>query len=293
MTKKTPRKTTKKTRKTPTRKSTPKRATARKSTPKRSAPGKSTTARTPGGGPYWVGFDLGGTKMMATVFDAKLRPIGSKRRKTKGLIGAQAGMDRLCQTIDMALADAGIAPGDLGGIGVGCPGPLDLDKGVVIDMPNLGWKRVPVKRTLERRFGCAAHILNDVDAGVYGEAVAGAGKGARCVVGVFPGTGIGGGAVYEGKVVRGSKGSCMEIGHFPAVTNGPLCGCGPARLPRGRRQPPRDRCRGGQGGPTVATPPTSSRRRAPTSRRSGAERSPTRSVAVTRWSNGSCVRRHD
>jgi glucokinase len=68
--------------------------------------------------------------------------------------------------------------------------------------------------------------MNDVDAGVYGEYRFGAGRGARCLLGVFPGTGIGGGCVYEGEVIRGKTGSCMEVGHMQVAPGGPLCGCG-------------------------------------------------------------------
>ncbi|MCU0880021.1 MAG: ROK family protein, partial [Pirellulaceae bacterium] len=79
---------------------------------------------------------------------------------------------------------------------------------------------------LEKEFGCPAVILNDVDAGVYGEYRFGAGKNARCLVGVFPGTGIGGGCVLEGNVLRGKNMSCFEIGHVQVSDNGPACGCG-------------------------------------------------------------------
>ncbi len=174
----------------------------------------------------WVGFDLGGTKMLAAVFDGNFRPIGRKRRKTRGQEGMKAGLDRLIGTIEDALADAGIQPNEVAGIGVGCPGPLDLDRGVVLETPNLGWTNAPVRRTLEKAFGCATVIANDVDAGVFGEYRFGAARGARCVVGVFPGTGIGGGCVYEGTLLRGRTGSCMEIGHIPVVPDGALCGCG-------------------------------------------------------------------
>lgn len=175
---------------------------------------------------YWVGFDLGGTKMLATVFDHTFKPLGRKRKKTKAQAGAEAGLNRVIQTIQATLEEAGIAPDQLLGIGVGCPGPLDLDRGIVFEMPNLGWKDTPMKEVLEKAFGCPVIIANDVDAGVYGEYRFGAAHGARCVVGVFPGTGIGGGCVYEGQIIRGSTGSCMEIGHIPISPDGPLCGCG-------------------------------------------------------------------
>lgn len=175
---------------------------------------------------YWVGFDLGGTKMLAKIFDAQFRPLGSKRRKTRGHEGVEAGLARMVETVKDACADAGVSTRELAGIGVGVPGPLDLDKGVILETPNLGWKNVNLKRTLEKAFSCPAMICNDVDAGVYGEYRFGAGQDAHCVVGVFPGTGIGGGCVYEGRILRGERGSCMEIGHMPVEVGGPLCGCG-------------------------------------------------------------------
>lgn len=173
-----------------------------------------------------VGFDLGGTKMMAAVFDPGFQPLARRRRKTRGHEGQKAGLERIAETIDQALAEANVPPDRLSAIGVGCPGPLDLDKGIICDAPNLGWKNVPIREYLERRYNCRAVISNDVDAGVYGETRFGAGKGARCVVGVFPGTGIGGGCVYEGKILRGAKSSCMELGHIQVMRDGPRCGCG-------------------------------------------------------------------
>jgi glucokinase len=175
---------------------------------------------------YWVGFDMGGTKMLAAVFDERFRPVGRKRRKTRHEGGAEAGLKRMTEVIDAALADAGAGRGDLAGIGVGCPGVLDLDAGVVLSSSNLGWRKAPVKKRLERAFRCPVVLLNDVDAGVYGEWRFGAGRGARCVMGIFPGTGIGGGCVYEGEILRGRTLSCMEIGHARVLPDGPLCGCG-------------------------------------------------------------------
>ena len=175
---------------------------------------------------FWVGFDLGGTKMLAAVFDDNFKVVARERKRTKGHEGAAAGLERIGQTIHKALAEAQLTKDDLAGIGVGCPGPLDLDRGIIFDAPNLGWTDVKIKQSLEKEFGCPAIIANDVDAGVYGEYRFGAAKGARCVLGVFPGTGIGGGCIYEGKILRGRQSSCMEIGHIQVLPDGPLCGCG-------------------------------------------------------------------
>ena len=175
---------------------------------------------------FWLGVDLGGTKMLATVYDGSFRPVGSDRKRTKGHKGEQSGLKRMRECIEEALEKAGVAPGQVCGIGVGCPGPLDLQRGVILEAPNLGWNDVPVKQALENAFGIPAVIGNDVDMGVYGEYRFGAGRQARCVVGVFPGTGIGGGCVYEGKILRGRIRSCMEIGHIQLLAGGPRSGTG-------------------------------------------------------------------
>jgi glucokinase len=175
---------------------------------------------------YWVGIDLGGTKMMAVVYDAEFRPLARERKKTKAWEGVTVGLERIEKTVRDALAQASLKVDDLAGIGIGAPGALDLDKGVIIESPNLGWKNVNLRRGLSTAFGCAVSVLNDVDSGVYGEYALGAARNARCVVGVFPGTGIGGGCVYEGKLIRGATSSCMEIGHMPTILDGQPCGCG-------------------------------------------------------------------
>lgn len=174
----------------------------------------------------WLGFDLGGTKMMATVFDANFRVVSSQRTKTRPQDGARDVLNRVIETIKVAMTAAKIKPSALSGIGVGCPGPLDLDRGIIIEAPNLGWKNVHLKDTLEKAFSCRTVIANDVDAGGYGEYRFGAARKARCALCVFPGTGIGGACVYEGHLLRGKTSSCMEIGHIQVQPQGRMCGCG-------------------------------------------------------------------
>lgn len=175
---------------------------------------------------YWVGFDLGGTKMMASIFDAKFKVYATSRTKTRGQEGPEAVLQRLKQTIAQALQDGGLSVRNLGGIGIGCPGALDLDKGVILQAPNLGWKNLNLREILHKQFHCPVALVNDVDAGTYGEYRFGAAQGARCALGVFPGTGLGGGCVYEGRLLRSATGSCLEIGHLKVDPLGRLCGCG-------------------------------------------------------------------
>jgi glucokinase len=133
---------------------------------------------------------------------------------------------RMGEVLNGALAKAGIAASALAGIGVGCAGPLDPARGILLESPNLGWSNAPVGRNLARAFDCPVHLVNDVDAGVYGEYRFGAARGSTSAVGIFPGTGIGGGAVISGEILSGPSRSGMEIGHVCVLPDGPLCGCG-------------------------------------------------------------------
>lgn len=174
----------------------------------------------------WVGFDLGGTKMQATLFDSAFKPLATRRKKTKDFRGARNGLVGIIKTIEDVIAEAGIPRKRLRGIGLGCPGVLNLDRGVLIHSPNLGWRNLPLVAKLQKHFGCPVVLGNDVDVGTYGEYRFGAARGARCVLGVFVGTGVGGACIYEGKIFRARTGSCMEIGHMHLQPKGDLCGCG-------------------------------------------------------------------
>ncbi len=161
----------------------------------------------------WIGFDLGGTKMLSVAYGAEWKEIGRKRRKTRGGEKGDSGVDRIGTTIDRLLEECKLTPDRIAGIGIGCPGPIDLDTGSVTMAPNLGWDDVNLADLLKKRFNCPAVVINDVDAGVFGEYKFGAAKGSRCAVGIFPGTGVGGGCVYQGRIFVGAGISCMEIGH--------------------------------------------------------------------------------
>ena len=175
---------------------------------------------------YWIGFDLGGTKMLSIVYDNEWNIVGKKRRRTQGEKGAETGVNRVITTVKKALDEANIQADKLSGIGIGAPGPVDLNDGVVLEAPNLGWRDVPLQRLLEEAIGCPVVLMNDVDAGIYGEYRFGAGQGGHCVLGVFPGTGVGGGCIYDGRIFRGQRLSCMEIGHLEVISLGPRSGTG-------------------------------------------------------------------
>ncbi|MEO1618736.1 MAG: ROK family protein [Planctomycetota bacterium] len=161
----------------------------------------------------WIGFDLGGTKMLSVAYDNDWKVMGRRRRKTKGREGSDSGIARIGSTIERLLEENDLDTDQVEGIGIGCPGPIDLKKGRIMETPNLGWDDVEVGDYLKDKFSCECVVLNDVDAGLYGEYVFGAAQRSRCSVGIFPGTGVGGACVYEGNILQGDGISCMEIGH--------------------------------------------------------------------------------
>jgi glucokinase len=121
---------------------------------------------------------------------------------------------RIAATIREAMENANVAPEKVQGIGIGCPGTVNTEKGILITAPNLGWNKLALGPALQRSFRCPVATLNDVDAGTYGEFTLGAGQGARSLLGVFPGTGLGAGFVYDGKLMHGRNVSCMELGNI-------------------------------------------------------------------------------
>ena len=175
---------------------------------------------------YIIGFDLGGTKMIAGLLTPEFKIKRRCRRKTLADKGPKTLFKRIVETIRESLEKEGIGPKDLAGIGIGSPGPLDPERGIIFNASNLGLKNFPLANKLRKEFGCPVRLENDVNAGTYGEYHFGAGKGSRHLVGVFPGTGIGGGLVLDGNIYRGASGAAGEIGHVTIDPDGPTCACG-------------------------------------------------------------------
>lgn len=175
-------------------------------------------------GSHVVGLDIGGTKMMAVVFNHKFEALGRCRKKSKSAKTKGSAEERIFDVVDNALKAAGDVP--IKGIGVGSPGPLDPKTGVIIDTPNLGWKDFPLADILAKRYGVPVVVDNDVNVGTYGEWRFGDVRDCRDVVGLFPGTGIGGGIIVRGKMLHGFSGAAGEVGHMTIEVNGPYCGCG-------------------------------------------------------------------
>lgn len=170
-----------------------------------------------------IGFDLGGTKMLAAVLHGDNTIAGRSKAKTRG-DNSDAVIQQIISVTREAMEDARVTTVDAMGIAV--PGPIDIHRGMILDPPNLNLRNAPVAQILQDEFGFPVFLENDVNAGLWGEFVAGAARGYRHVVGIFPGTGIGGGIIMDAQLFRGKQGSAGEIGHITVQSDGRLCGCG-------------------------------------------------------------------
>ncbi len=176
--------------------------------------------------PY-VGVDLGGTKILAAVISHKGEVLGEAKNATRAEEGPEVVIARVAETVQQAAGAADLPLKKVGGVGVGAPGVVDTDKGVVRFAPNLTfWQEVPLAKKLKKQLDCPVVIGNDVDVATYGEYALGAGARCRNVVGIFPGTGIGGALILDGRLHKGARGSASEVGHMVLVADGPICGCG-------------------------------------------------------------------
>lgn len=161
-----------------------------------------------------IGVDLGGTNLRAAMVRAEDGVILAEHRvRTEAEAGPDVVIGQILAVIGLARA-ALPANGELVGIGIGSPGPLDPFAGVVIYMPNLvGWTNIPLRQILESQTGLPVELGNDANAAAVGEWIYGAGRGLHNLVYVTVSTGIGGGVIADGKLVLGRKGSATEVGH--------------------------------------------------------------------------------
>jgi glucokinase len=176
---------------------------------------------------YIVGVDLGGTKVLAGVFKNSLECIGTSKVSTKAQRGVDKVIERIARCVQDAIDEADLSMKQIGGIGIGAPGAVDFGSGTVIFAPNLeGWKDVPLKKELEKQLGVPVFVENDANISVLGVHVAELKAKPKHVVGIFVGTGIGGGLILNGELFSGANHTAGEIGHMVVDVNGPKCGCG-------------------------------------------------------------------
>lgn len=172
----------------------------------------------------FVGVDVGGTKLFAVVVTGEGEVIGRHKEPTR-----QDGTrlaEQVAVAVEGAVADAGLKLEEVAGIGVGVPGVVDSRTGRFVKAPNLEIDDPYLILRLRERYEMPVAIGNDVNLGTLAEVWLGAGRGAQTVVGIFVGTGIGGGVVVNGKLLTGPEDLAGEIGHLVLMVDGPVCGCG-------------------------------------------------------------------
>jgi len=178
--------------------------------------------------PFYLGIDLGGTNIKSGVVDNGGQALSSISLETEAEHGPEEGMDHLAEAGRRAVEASGLAWGDVAAVGLGSPGTMDLEAGILIDPPNLpGWENLPIRQRLGDRLCKPTVLQNDANAAAFGEYWAGAGRNTRSLVLFTLGTGIGGGIIIEGRILEGRHSHGAECGHIVIqMENGRQCSCG-------------------------------------------------------------------
>lgn len=179
------------------------------------------------GSPVAIALDLGGTRLKGGVVGPGGAHAGLQSRETRREVGYQGVLNDIVAFVSdlrRHVDEHGLV---LVGVGIGAPGPLDRRTGVIEQAPNLGWERAPLATDVARRTGVGrVRLENDANAATFAEAWVGEASGARCLLGVTLGTGIGGGVVIGGRLFPGASGVAGELGHTVVVADGRPCTCG-------------------------------------------------------------------
>ncbi|OGL40031.1 MAG: hypothetical protein A2043_05175 [Candidatus Schekmanbacteria bacterium GWA2_38_9] len=173
-----------------------------------------------------IGIDLGGTKILIGLINDDGKIIHSLKKRTPASKRIDDIMNLTFETIDSAIADAGVDMKEISGIGVAAPGIVDEKNGVLLYAPNWNLRNIPVKRLLKDKFSIPVKVANDVNAAAIGELHFGHGKNENSFFWITISTGIGGALVVNGNLLLGNRGLAGEIGHMIIDDNGPDCTCG-------------------------------------------------------------------
>lgn len=175
---------------------------------------------------YNLGIDLGGTNIVAGVVDDNYKIIATAQVKTDCPRPAEEIVSDMALAAKKAIENAGLEIKDIAAMGVGTPGAIDPERGIVCYSNNLGFNDVPMAAMLKEKLGVDFYIENDANAAAYGEYIAGAGKGTDNFIAITLGTGVGGGVIVNGKIYSGSNYAGAELGHVVINLDGEICTCG-------------------------------------------------------------------
>ena len=175
---------------------------------------------------YSIGVDLGGTNLRVAAVDESGKLMEKISTSTRVSLGRDEVLDERCRIIQ-TLATRFNTHGGLAGVGIGVPGIIEMESGMLRESPNLpGWANYPVQQEIERRLGTSITLENDANAAAFGEHWLGAGQNVDSLCLLTLGTGVGGGIVLENKIWHGMTGMAGEAGHINVEPDGHPCGCG-------------------------------------------------------------------
>jgi glucokinase len=174
-----------------------------------------------------IGIDIGGTNIKLALVDTRANIRAKRIFSTASFKGKDALINEIVSEINLLLSEYSVTKKDLIGIGIGAPGAVDIRTGTVHYLTNIpNWREVALGDILKKRLGVPVFVDNDVNVMALGELRFGAGRGARNMLCITLGTGVGGGLILDGSLYRGSSYAAGEFGHVPINIEGPKCKCG-------------------------------------------------------------------
>jgi glucokinase len=176
---------------------------------------------------FSIGVDLGGTNLRIAAVDEQGSLMEKVTLGTKTVLGRDQVLNDMCEAIRDVSGKYRNTANLLGGVGIGVPGIIDMQTGMMRESPNLpGWADYPVRAEIEKRLGAPVILENDANVAALGEKWLGAGRHVGDIAMLTLGTGVGGGIILEGKIWHGMTGMAGEFGHMTVEPDGQQCGCG-------------------------------------------------------------------
>ena len=173
---------------------------------------------------FYIGVDLGGTKIYTAISNQLGEIMEEEVVPTEASKGAEQVITKIIDSIKKVSKN--IDASQIKAIGIGSPGPIDAKKGLIVSPPNLPIRNFNVVEAIKNEFGLPTFLDNDANAATLGEYIFGGGKGCENMVYITASTGVGGGAILNGKIYRGSTSNALEVGHTTVNPTGRACGCG-------------------------------------------------------------------
>lgn len=175
---------------------------------------------------YYIGVDLGGTNIAAGLVNDEYKIVDVKKTKTLKERSAVEIEDDIASLVELLIADNDLTKNDIEWVGIGSPGTVNTDTGVVEYANNLNWLNVPLGEYISSKTGIKTYVGNDANVAAFGEYMAGSAKGSKSAVMITLGTGVGAGIIIDGKIYTGFNYAGAELGHTVIETDGLPCTCG-------------------------------------------------------------------